>query len=127
MHFQRFIYLTFLVGALVLGLTCRSATIELLAVFGGENFLLADIVPLSTAIGITAAIIGFFVAIRNRQAVVFTDEVWIELFKVKWPDREETQNSTLTVVVSTVLLATSLALFDFFWASLTERFLYTAG
>ena len=126
-HYQRFIYLTFLVCAVILGLTFRSATIAGLAVAGAPDTMLAGTFPISSLVGIGIGIISFLVALRNREAVVFTDEVWVELFKVKWPDREETQNSTLIVVVSTMVLAGSLAIFDWGWGAITERFLYSAG
>jgi len=119
--------MAFLAGAVIIGLTFRSATIEGLALAGYPDTMLAGAFPLSSVVGIAIGLISFFVALRNREAVVFTDEVWVELFKVKWPDREETQNSTLIVVVSTVILATSLAMFDWGWGAITERFLYTAG
>jgi len=126
-HYQRFIYLTFLIGAAILGLTFRSATIAGLALAGSPDTMLAGTIPLSTLVGIAIGVLSFFIVLRNREAVVFTDDVWVELFKVKWPDREETQNSTLIVVVSTVILAGSLAFFDWGWGAVTERFLYTAG
>ena len=127
MHYQRFIYLAFLIGAVIVGLTFRSATIAGLALAGSPDTMIAGTFPLSTLVGIATGVLSFFIVLRNREAVLFTDEVWVELFKVKWPDREETQNSTFIVVVSTAVLAGSLAVFDLGWGAITERFLYTAG
>ena len=127
MHYQRFVYLTFLAFAAIIGATFRSATIALLAGMGQPDTMIAGVLPLSTLVGILVGVGAFFGGLRSRQAVVFTDEIWVELFKTKWPDREETQNSTLIVVVATLVLAGSLALFDFSWATITEHFLYSGG
>ena len=49
------------------------------------------------------------------------DEAWSELKKVTWPTRKETQAATLVVVVTVIIAAMLLGLFDMVWSWLTDR------
>ena len=42
----------------------------------------------------------------------FLEECWIELRKVHWPNRKETQAATLVVIVGVVIVALYLGLVD---------------
>jgi preprotein translocase subunit SecE len=46
---------------------------------------------------------------RSRE---FLEECWIELRKVHWPNRKETQAATLVVIVGVVIVALYLGLVD---------------
>ena len=124
---QRFIYLTFIVGAILIGLTLRSATVSVLSGLGSPDTMVADLLPMSVLIGAAGAVLSFFIALRNAQAVSFTEQVIVELAKVTWPDREETINSSMVVIVATLFMAGSLAFFDYIWAQVTGLFLFTDG
>ena len=124
--YQRYIYLTFLAGAITIALTVRSASVATLAALGRPDNMVGGMVPISVVIAGGVGLMAFFTALRNRDAVIFTNEVIVELVKVKWPDREETVNSTLIVLVATFILAGALAFFDWGWARITNTFLYSA-
>lgn len=121
---QRFIFLVFLGGALAAGLALRSAAVSGLLLAGQPDLRVLDLVPLSSLIAIVGAFITFFALFRNETAVRYTDEAIGELAKVTWPDREETLNSSMIVIVTTLIFSGSLALFDFVWARVTNIFLF---
>ena len=52
----------------------------------------------------------------NRLVV----EIVTELSKVSWPTRKETSTSTVVVIVTSVIAAIILGLYDFFWAWATD-------
>ncbi|MCB9745657.1 MAG: preprotein translocase subunit SecE [Alphaproteobacteria bacterium] len=124
---QRFIVLTFLGIAFVAGLTFHSAAIQAILVMGRADTMIAGLLPVSSLIGVGAAILTFFILFRSPAAVRYTDEAIGELVKVTWPDREETINSSLIVIVSSLIFSGSLAVFDFVWAEITSIFLFTAS
>ncbi|MCB9793346.1 MAG: preprotein translocase subunit SecE [Alphaproteobacteria bacterium] len=124
---QRFIVLTFLGIAFVAGLTFRSAAIQTILVMGHSDSMIAGLFPLSSLIGILAAVLTFFILFRTAPAVRYADEAIGELAKVTWPDREETINSSVIVIISTLIFSGSLSIFDFVWARITNLFLFNAG
>ncbi|MBN1335705.1 MAG: preprotein translocase subunit SecE [Deltaproteobacteria bacterium] len=123
---QRYIILTFVSGAIVLGLTTNSAVSELLAALGWPDPLLLGIVAASTVVGVLAGVVTFVVLLRNQKAVSFTDEVIVEVRKVFWPKREEVVNATTVVLATSGIIGLSLAFYDFVWAKVTNLFLYTS-
>jgi preprotein translocase subunit SecE len=68
---------------------------------------------LALAVGITLY--------RNDRVYSLAGEVAAELRKVTWPTRKETQAATLVVVVTVVISAVLLFLFDASWSWLTDR------
>jgi len=79
------------------------------------------------ALGIIVGVVTFLV--MNRHPVVhgFSDESVTELRKVVWPDKEETVRSATVVVVTTLFIALTLAMYDFVWARVTSTFLFSEG
>ena len=67
--------------------------------------------------------------VMNRHSVIysFSDESVTELRKVVWPDKEETVRSATVVVVTTLFIAATLAMYDFVWARVTSTFLFSEG
>jgi preprotein translocase subunit SecE len=47
--------------------------------------------------------------LRSRQ---FLEECWVELKKVHWPNRKETQAATVVVIIGVVIVALYLGLVD---------------
>jgi preprotein translocase SecE subunit len=125
MENQRYITLTFLAAAAIIGITVRSAVVEGIAIAGWADPLFLNLIQLSVLVAIGAAIAAFFVMLRNKQAVSFVDEVVVEMRKVFWPDRDETLNSTTIVIVTCFIITASLASFDFIWAKVTGIFLFS--
>jgi preprotein translocase SecE subunit len=46
---------------------------------------------------------------------------------VTWPSREETVRASTTVVLTTLFMASLLAVYDFTWKNLADLFLFTEG
>ena len=122
---QRYITLTFLVAAVIIGVTTRSAVVEAFAIGGWADPLLFNVLQVSVILAIATGFVSFFVFLRNQKAVSFVDEVVVEMRKIFWPDREETVNSTTIVIISCFIIAGSLATFDFVWAKVTGVFLFS--
>lgn len=72
-------------------------------------------------IGISVVVAGAatIYAWRHPRLNMLAKEIATELSKVTWPTRKETSAFTVTVVVTTIIAATILGLFDMFWAALT--------
>ena len=79
----------------------------------GSRFTLTSLVALIVAAGAGVA------AYKHQRANTFSTEVVEELLKVTWPSRKETYNSTIVVIVTTVIISVILGLFDLVWAKLT--------
>jgi preprotein translocase subunit SecE len=47
------------------------------------------------------------------RSVEFLQECWIELKKVHWPSRKETQAATIVVIIGVTIVALYLGLVDF--------------
>ena len=56
---------------------------------------------------------------RHPRINTLSKEIATELSKVTWPTRKETSAFTVTVIITTVIAAIILGLFDMFWAALT--------
>ncbi len=126
MRNQRYILMGFMSVAAFLGFAVRGLVVPLLArievvdpqigFFSGTD-----------ALGIIVGVVTFLV--MNRHPVVhgFSDESVTELRKVVWPDKEETVRSATVVVVTTLFIAATLAMYDFVWARVTSTFLFSEG
>lgn len=125
MNNQRYITLTFLTAAAIIGITARSAVVEGIAIAGWADPLFLNLIQLSVIIAIATSVFAFFFLLRNKPAVSFVDEVVVEMRKIFWPDRDETVNSTTVVIVSCFVITASLATFDFIWAKVTGIFLFS--
>ena len=79
----------------------------------GTGFTLNDLIGLLTGI-IAAAILW-----RHPQVNTLAHEIANELKKVTWPTWSETKVSTVVVVVTTIIVAAILGLFDAVWSSIT--------
>jgi preprotein translocase SecE subunit len=121
----RYITLSFIAFAVVFGLVARSASVDVLLWVGKADTMVAGMMPMSDVIGLSTGVLSFFGALKWRKAVTYTDEVIAELVKVTWPDREETTNNSMVVIVASLIFAGSLAIFDYVWAQITEIFLFS--
>ena len=79
----------------------------------GEGFSLTTLVGLAIAIG--AGLYTF----KNQTAHTFANEVVAELLKCTWPGKKETRTATIVVIVTALIIAVILGLFDAVWAQLT--------
>jgi preprotein translocase subunit SecE len=84
-------------------------------------YLFAD--PSESLVTVGAVILGGISAValyRNKPAYSLTHEVAEEMSKVTWPTRKETSNSTVVVVVASLIAAFMLFLFDTVWSAVTD-------
>jgi preprotein translocase subunit SecE len=70
----------------------------------------------SVLLGVVTAMLMY----RNPASHGFAHEIAEELAKVAWPSRKETSNSTVVVVVTSIICAIMLFLFDTIWSSVTD-------
>ena len=75
---------------------------------------------LSNLIGMSVGVLGGIALWRDARVFHLAHEVAGELRKVTWPSLAETRLSTVVVMVTTVLVAVLLALFDFGFSLLTK-------
>jgi len=123
----RYITLAFIGLAFSVGIIVRSAAVDVLLVAGKADNLVGGVIALSSLIAIGSGLVTFFGMLKWRTAVEYTNECVVELVKVTWPDREETTNSSMVVIVASLIFAGSLALFDYVWSQVTEIFLFSAS
>jgi preprotein translocase subunit SecE len=79
--------------------------------------------PDPTIITGIAAILGIltgYLLYRHPKAKPMADEVAGELSKVTWPSRPETWRNTVVVIVTSILAAAYLFLFDSVWSAFTD-------
>jgi preprotein translocase subunit SecE len=79
--------------------------------------------PNGLLIGGSAAVIAgvaTVIAWRNEMVFGLANEVASELRKVTWPDRKETFQSTVVVIITTIISAAFLGLFDAVWSWVTR-------
>ena len=125
MSYWRFVLLAFVLGALLVGITVDAATSSMVAQFALQNTRVFGLVSVTSLVAIVGAVGSFAYLIRSRRSLVFTDEIMQELAKVTWPNREETLRASTTVVVTTLLVAGLLGVYDFFWKNLADLILFT--
>ena len=127
MNHQRYVLLSFTLGAILTGLAVQSAAVSAFAQFAFPDTRIAGLLNLSTVIALVSGLATFFVLIRNRQAIQFTDEVVGELAQVTWPTRDETVRASTTVVLTTLFTAAVLAAYDLIWKNLADLILFTSS
>ena len=71
------------------------------------------------AIAIVLASGATYYAWKHPRVNMLAKEIATELSKVTWPTRNETSAFTVTVIVTSVIAATILGLYDMFWTALT--------
>jgi preprotein translocase SecE subunit len=82
------------------------------AIFG-SSFTVTTLVAMIVAAG------GAVYAFKNERVYGFSEEVITELHKVVWPGKKETQTAVVVVIVTTLVVAMILGVFDWAWATLT--------
>jgi len=75
---------------------------------------------LATAGAVVAGLVTAVVLYGNKSAHGLVFGVTEELSKVTWPTRKETSSSTLVVVVTSIVAALVLFLFDSVWSTVTD-------
>ena len=115
---RNYVHLMFILGGLILAY---------LAYQIGESVLLYFVPRVNdfqdwSLKGAAAVISGAvtFSVWRNERVFTLASEVVTELKKVTWPTRQETTTDTGVVLLTVVIAATTLGLFDLIWSALTN-------
>jgi preprotein translocase subunit SecE len=69
---------------------------------------------------VVIASVATYIAWKNEELFALANEVTSELRKVSWPDRKETVQSTIVVIVTTIVSSLLLGFFDGVWAWATR-------
>ena len=126
MRNQRYILLGFLSVAAFLGFAAQGLAVPLLARLDIVDPRIG-FVSGTAALGILVGVVTFLGMNRHPLVHSFSDESVTELRKVVWPDKDETVRSATVVVVTTLFIALTLAMYDFVWARVTSTFLFSEG
>ena len=126
MRNQRYILLGFFSVATFIGFAVRGLAVPLLARMEVVDPQLGPLTG-TGILGIAVGVITFLAMNRHPIVYGFSDESVTELRKVVWPDKEETVRSSTVVVVTTLFIALTLAMYDFVWARVTSTFLFSEG
>jgi preprotein translocase subunit SecE len=93
--------------------------------FSGEVMTLFRVLGLLAAVGIALAVVAR--TDRGRMMFAFVRETDVERRKVVWPNRQETMQTTLMVLVLTVIAAILLFLMDTIFGWIVRRLIGAAG
>ncbi|MCC5864002.1 MAG: preprotein translocase subunit SecE [Wenzhouxiangella sp.] len=93
--------------------------------FAGEVMTLFRVLGLLAALGVALAIVGR--TDRGRMMFSFMRETDVERRKVVWPNRQETLQTTLMVLVITVIVAILLFLMDTLFGWIVRRLIGVSG
>jgi preprotein translocase subunit SecE len=126
MRNQKYILLGFFCVATFFGFAIRGLAVPLLA---RMDVVDPQLGPLSGTgiLGIAVGVTIFLVMNRHPLVYGFSDESVTELRKVVWPEKDETVRSSTVVVITTLFIALTLAMYDFVWARVTSTFLFSEG
>jgi preprotein translocase subunit SecE len=75
---------------------------------------------LTIGAGVLALLIGI-ASFKSERIHGLATDVSNELKKVTWPTRKETQAATLVVIVTVIIAAIILGVFDLTWSWVTDR------
>jgi preprotein translocase subunit SecE len=114
---NKFVHLTFALAALLVAFVVARTTDWAWSYFAKPNDLLIN--ALAIVVAGTAAVVAY----RSERVYPGVVEVTRELEKVTWPTRKETSAATIVVIVTVLVAALILSMFDFVWSSFTNWFL----
>lgn len=107
---NRWVHLMFAAGGLVLSFLLVRLTEWIWSYFGKPQALITD------AAGIIVGFLVAFLAWRHQETFTKAQEITLELKKVTWPTRKETSAATMVVIVTVVISAILLGVFDVIWS-----------
>ena len=120
---ERIVNFTFVVAGLLLWFLSGHLFAFLFDVIGPQWDLeiLGAEFRLSSLLGAGVGVVGGISLWRNPRLFTLAHEVVGELRKVTWPSAGETRVTTVVVVVTTLLAAGCLSVFDFVFSFLTRK------
>jgi preprotein translocase subunit SecE len=117
---HRYVVFAFLFGGIILWVTL-GRLLSAIALGTGlpDPAVLGEQITLTSLLGMAIAIGGGLYAYRHPKLSPFLNDVMAELFKCTWPSKKETRTATIVVIVTALVVAVILGLFDAVWAELT--------
>jgi len=107
---NRWVHMMFAGGGLVLALLMVKITEWVWSYFANPKGWAID------AIGIGFAAVITLVAWRHKETFQKATDITMELKKVTWPTRKETSAATMVVIVTVIISAILLGIFDLIWS-----------
>ena len=119
---ERYVYIATLVFVLITGLVLGRGLEWVWAAAELVPYSVFNIpqLPLTGVLGYIVAGIAGLALVKNQTTKTLGVEVVDELSRVTWPQREETTNSTVVVVIAVLISAAFIGLFDQVWGALTK-------
>jgi len=111
---RKWVHVMFAVAGIILAWLLSKCGEWALSYFGRPNTFYLG------AGAVVLAGIATFVAWKNEQVFAMATEVTSELRKVTWPSRKETVSSTIIVIITTIVSALLLGMFDGMWPWVTR-------
>ena len=127
MTHYRYVMLSFVAGAILVGMTVQAASVSAFAQYSVPDTPILGLVNLTTLLAVLGTVITFGILIRNKKVMAYTDEVVHELSRVTWPTKDETTRATTIVVFTTLFVAALLGAYDYLWKNVADIFLFTEG
>jgi preprotein translocase subunit SecE len=106
----KYVHLMFAVGGLLLAYVAVNATDWIWGYFGKPKAIY------TAAIGLVAAAITTLLVWRRKETFQKASDIVMELSKVTWPTRKETTAATMVVIVTVIISAAVLGVFDLVWS-----------
>ena len=126
---ERYVVVSILVVGLIVAMTLARGFEWIWVAAGINDPYIAGIrqLPLTALMAYVVGLGGALFCLKNENIRTLSNEVVDELSKVTWPSREETGQATIVVVVTVIICAAFLGLFDAVWLWLTDRLLGIGG
>jgi preprotein translocase subunit SecE len=118
---QRFVYAAYFAGGIAIAFLLSKATSYAWARLALWKPVIGE--PHDEIVMPIAALVGAGVAFfyyRDEKTRILAEEVASELGKVTWPSRDEVQNSTVVVIITTLIATAFFFLMDRFWGFVTN-------
>ena len=117
---QRYVVFAFLTLGVLLWATLSKLLQALAYAVNAPDFeVIGSQFTATTAIGLVVSAAAGWICFKNERVYGFSAEVVAELKKVTWPTRDETRSATIVVVITTLIIAGILGVFDMVWANVT--------
>ena len=69
--------------------------------------------PLTQGISVVAAFVAYVVVMKNPKSAEFLTNVYQEIMKVVWPDKNQTWRHTFVIMVAVTIMGFVFGFFDF--------------
>ena len=94
---------------------------------GVANPRLAGGIESTSVIGLGLAVVTAIVLWKRKEVYDFCIDTIDETRRVVWPNRRETRDNTVVVIVTSVVMSLILGFFDLIWAKLSNFILQSGA